>query len=106
LTKASVEIEIVNENSVSIENARTSIVPEGRNDIEIIEPAPVIEKIDPASLSKTKIICRFYKSFDPSRGLEIAVEFKFLGKPYTETKSFAVQMKSLMETSFKLGELP
>ena len=106
LTKASVEIEIVNENSVSIENVKTSIIPEGRNDIEIIEPAAVIEKIDPASLSKSKIICRFYKSFDPSRGLEIAVEFKFLGKPYTETKTFAVQMKSLMETSFKLGELP
>jgi hypothetical protein len=106
LTKASVEIEIVNENSVSIEDARTSIVPEGRKDIEIIEPAPIIEKIDPASLSKTKIICRFYKSFDPSKGLEIAVEFKFLGKPYVETKSFTVQMKSLMETSFKLGELP
>lgn len=106
LTKASVEIEIVNENSVSIEDVKTSIVPEGRKDIETIEPAPVIEKIDPASLSKTKIICRFYKSFDPSRGLEIAVEFKFLGKSYTETKSFTVQMKSLMETSFKLGELP
>ncbi|MGD0496186.1 MAG: hypothetical protein ABSB28_09140 [Candidatus Bathyarchaeia archaeon] len=106
LTKTSVEIEIVNENSVSIEDVRTSIVQEERKDIEIAEPAPVIEKIDPASLSRSTIICRFYKSFDASKGLEIAVEFKFLGKSYTETKGFAVQMKSLMETSFKLGELP
>jgi hypothetical protein len=106
LTKTSVEIEIVNENPISIEDVRTSIVQEERKDIEITEPAPVIEKIDAASLSRSKIICRFYRSFDASRGLEIAIEFKFLGKPYTETKTFAVQMKSLMETSFKLGELP
>jgi hypothetical protein len=105
LTKAIVEIEIVNENSVSIEDVRTSIVPEERKDIEIIEPAPVIEKIDPASLSKTKITCRLYKDFDASKGLEIAVEFKFLGNSYTETKIFDVHMKSMMETSFKRDEL-
>jgi len=102
LTKASVEIEIVNENSAPIEDIKVSIISEG---VEIVEPAPIIAKIDSASLFKTNIICRFYKSFDASRGLEINIEFKFFGKSYTERKLFTIQMKSLMETSFKLGEL-
>ena len=105
LTKTTIEIEIANENALSIESVSTSIVSVERQDIEIIEPAPVIEKIDPATLAKAKIVCRFYKNFDPSEGLPINVEFKFLGKSYTESKTFAIQMKSIMETSFKLDDL-
>jgi GTPase SAR1 family protein len=103
LTKANVEIEIINENSAPLEDMRIVLVSEG---VETIEPIPLIQKIDPAGLFKTSFHCRFYKHFDTTKGLEITFEFKFLGKTYAMRRTFTVQMKSLMETSFKLSELP
>ena len=101
VTKSLVEIEIINENSAPIEDVQLSIAPIP-GEVEVIEPAPKIEKIDPANLSNTKIALRFYRKFDATQGIEVTTEFKLLGRSYIERQRFPVQMKSLMETSFKL----
>jgi hypothetical protein len=103
LTRASVEIEIVNENSASLEDVKITPVSNG---VVLVEPITPIERIAPATVHIAKFNCRFYKKdFDETKGLEIVFEFRFLGKVYTKKERFSVQMRSMMETSFKLDEL-
>jgi hypothetical protein len=102
LTKASVEIEIVNYNSAPLEDMRITVVSQG---VETVGSIPTIREIAPTVLHKTKINCRFYKHFNATKGLEMTFEFKFLGNSYSNRKVFGVQLRSMMEISFKPDEL-
>lgn len=102
LTKASVEIEIVNYNSAPLEDMKITVVSEG---VETVGSIPTIREIAPAVLHKTKFNCRFYKHFNATKGLEMTFEFKFLGNTYSKRKVFGVQLRSMMETSFEPDEL-
>jgi len=102
LTKAIVEIEIVNENSAPLEDVKITIVSPG---VETVEPIPIIQKVAPTDLQRIKFYCRLYNDFDATKGLEMIFEYTFLGKPYSKKEKFDVQIKSMMETSFKRDEL-
>ena len=101
LSKSILEFEIINENSIAIDDVQLTVTPI-ESEVEIIEPAPKIERIDAANLSNTKVALRLYRKFDSAQGLEVTVEFKLLGRSYVERQRLSLQMKSLMESSFKL----
>jgi hypothetical protein len=102
LTKANIEIEIVNENSAPLEDLRITIISKG---VDIVESIPIIQKIDSSSLYRTRFNCRFYRDFDLTRGLSMNFEFKFLGHSYSEKEEFTIQLRSMMESSFKPDQL-
>ena len=101
VTKSLAEFEIINENSAPIEDILLTVTPIA-GEVDVVEPAPKIERIDSANFSNAKIALRFYRKFESTKEIEVKIEFKLLGRSYVKRQKLSVQMKSLMETSFKL----
>jgi hypothetical protein len=93
--------EIINENSSPIEEVALTItqVP---GVIDILEPGQKIEKIDSLNKSETNIALRLSRKLESTKEIDVTVEFKMLGQSYTTHQRLPIQLKSLMETSFKL----
>jgi hypothetical protein len=97
-TKSIVEFEIINENSTSIEDVVLTVTKTD-GEVEVVEPAPIIQKIDPLNISKAKVALRFYRKIESKKSIDVTVEFKLLGRTYTHNQNLPIQMKSLMEKS-------
>lgn len=100
-TKSLAEFEVVNENSAPIEDV-TLTITQLAGAVEVIEPAPVMQKIESMNFSRIKIALRFYRKIESDKNVEVTLDFKLQGRKHTIKQKLPVQMKSLMETSFKL----
>lgn len=100
-TKSIAEFELVNENSAPIEEATLKITQIAAT-VEVIEPAPVIQKIESLNFSRAKIALRLYRKIESEKNIDVTLDFKLLGKKYTISQKMPIQMKSMMESSFKL----
>lgn len=100
-TKSIAEFELVNENAAPIEDATLKIT-QIAGAVEIIEPAPVIQKIESLNFSRAKIALRLYRKIEPENNIDVILDFKMLGKKYSISQKMPIQMKSMMESSFKL----